>query len=45
MQSNEGELRLAIVESEKDLGVIIDKSLSFGETSVAKFQLQIEIWG
>ena len=30
MQSHEGEMRLEIVKSEKDLGVIIDISLSFG---------------
>ena len=31
MQSREGETRLENVELEKDLGVIIDNSLSFGE--------------
>ena len=31
MQSHEGEMRLENVESLKDLGVIIDNSLSFGK--------------
>ena len=31
MQSPDGEVRLETVESEKDLGVIIDSALSFGE--------------
>ena len=36
MQSREGETRLENVESEKNLGVIIDNSLSFGEHNSSK---------
>ena len=39
MQSHEGEMRLENVKSEKDLGVIIDNSLSFGEHISSKISI------
>ena len=39
MQSPDGEVRLETVESEKDLGVIIDSALSFGEHIGSKISI------
>ena len=39
MQTPDGEKRLESVDSEKDLGVIIDKSLSFGEHISSKISI------
>ena len=39
MQTPDGEKRLECADSEKDLGVIIDKSLSFGEHISSKISI------
>ena len=42
MQTPQGTITIDSVESEKDLGVIIDKSLSFGEPISSKISVPIE---
>ena len=39
MQSPDGEVKLETVESEKDLGVIIDSALSLGEHIGSKISI------